>query len=291
MRFNLSLFFLALLPFASAAQTDTGASSFKRFGISVQGGPPVRILSTEFIDEDSPGLVPIGSLKRYAYSVGGTFRYYFNPELSAYARFAIVRRDFLASDTVYTVIAETNDGTVHNLSATAQYTYVDYTVRNVLAGLGMSYEVPVNKLRIQVSAELAYVKYLQIHYNTGSRSHIIVDNDSLNNSNDYSSHRINRSYTNETFPNVSSAGMLIQTGMEYRFCPRFGVSAAMLFGAFYTWAKNDTFGKTEGNTSDFSDSNGVVTHTGSETVNISGYTRRQFDFSPPTGLLGLNFYF
>lgn len=291
MRLLTSLVLVLALPLIAASRTDSTQTSFKRFGFSIQGGPPVRILSTEFIDEDSPGLVPIGNLKRYAYSVGGEVHYSFSPNLSAFVRFATVRRDFLASDSIYTVIGDNNDGFVHSYSATAEYTYTDYTVRNMLFGLGASYKVPIGKLKIQAGAELAYVRYLQINYNTGSRYHTIVKNDSLNNSHDYSSQRLNKYYSNETFPNVNSLGILLHSGIEYLFCPNFGVEASMIFGSFYSWANKTEYVHVDGNTSDFSDSNNVQTHSGSEIKTVSIYSRKQFDFSPPTGLLGLNFYF
>lgn len=292
MRFSLFCLIASLLPVLGMANGDsTATNSYKRFGFSIQGGPPVRILSTEFIDEDSPGLVPIGNLKRYAYSVGASANYYFTPRLSTFARFATVRRDFLASDSVYTLIGESNDGFVHSTSATAEYTYTDYTVRNMLFGIGGMYEAPVGKLKIKAGAEFAYIRYLHIHYNTGSHFYQLVENDSLANDHDYSSTRVNKYYRNEEFPKVNSVGILLHTGVEYSFCPNFGISATMIFGSFYSWANKTDYVLVDGNTSDFTDSNNVHTHTGSEIKTVSIYSRKQFDFSPPTGLLGLNFYF
>lgn len=291
MRSVLLLLILALSPILSRAGEDTTATSFKRYSLSLQGGPPVRILSTDYIDEDSPGMRPVGKLKRYAYSIGGAARYYFNPSLSVFARFALVRRDFLASDSSYQVVAESNDGFVHAVSASAQYFYNEYTMRNLLIGLGASYEKPIGKLRVRAGFELAYVRYMQIIYNTGSRSHSIVDNDSLANSNDYHSLRINTYYDNETFPNINSIGAMFHTGLEYRFCPNFGISTSILLGGFYSWIKNGSFDQLTGNSSEFSDSNGAHTFTHTQVDYPASYERTQFDFSPVTGMVGLNFYF
>jgi hypothetical protein len=281
---------LLVLPILAQTQTDTTAK-FDRYSLSLQGGPPVRILSTDFIDEDSPGLLPVGKLKRYAYSVGGSIRYYVTPHFSGFGRFAYVRRDFLASDSTYEIVAESNDGIVHATSASAQYLYNEYTMRNMLIGLGGSYEYALGRMRMLASFEFAYVRYLQIIYNTGSRTHSLVDNDSLANANDYHSHRVNSYFKNQTFPNVNSIGLMFHMGMEYRFLPHFGISTSIMIGGFYSWIKNGKFDQFTGNSSDFTDSIGAHTYTHTETDTPSNYERLQFDFSPVTGMAGLNFYF
>lgn len=292
MRNRLLLFLLLLAPGFLAAQNDSVPVSpkAKKFCISLQGGPPVRILATDFVDEDAPGYLPIGRLRRYAYSLGGALRYYYTPSISFTARFALVRRDFLASDSTYDIIGESNDGVVHAMSASAKYVYTDYTMRNMFVGLGASYEKPIGRLKVSTGMELAYVRYLQVKYNNGSRSYSIVSNDSLANAHDYNSTRVNTYYDNETFPNVSSFGLMMHGGFEFMFCPHFGMSTTILFGGFYSWAKHATFTEVNGNSSDFTDSNGVHTHSGAETIYDSKYSRTQFDFSPPTCVVGLNFY-
>jgi hypothetical protein len=283
---------LSLLSLTSIAGNDTIPSthSFKRMGFSLQAGPPVRILATEYIDEDANGLLPIGTMKRYAYSIGGAVRYHFTPNISVAARVAYVRRDFRATDTAYSITAESNDGLVHAMSSAANSSYIDYTMRNVLIGLGTSYEMPLGRMRIQGGLELAYIRYLQIAYNQGGAYYTIVNNDSLNNANDYNSLRVNSYYENATFPNVSSFGVIMHGGFEFMVCPNFGISTDILFGGFYTWTKNNTYLLSEGNSSVFTDSsNNNQSSTWNTEVN-SVYTRKQFDFSPPTCVVGLNFY-
>jgi hypothetical protein len=287
---TLAFFFFATNIVLAWGNDSVGPPKF-RYSVSLQVGQPNKLAGAEAISHDDLSVSPHGTLNRYSYGTGATFRYFTDETFFLHLRFAYSARHQEIYDSLVVATEEYVINNVHETHQLDQVYYTNYNTRNLLFGLGGGHEGRYGRFLVRAGAEIGLILYTQNHRYTVEGSYDRADHDSLANGNQYHYDYFRGAAIDLKYPLVWGVGLSGHATLQYKVSEHFGIGATLYLGGFYNGSQGAKYVYIYNNMDRRTDSNGLNSNDDVITETSYDYNTRQFDFSPLNGQISIEYYF